>query len=188
MIVWLVVGPPLWKICVRQLGWWSQPNISGKIQNSRQPNHHQPRYELYCGNFRWTATWRQRHGIRRQILQARGFGATEPELGGREVALVDPMAPVHPWEITKIHGKPWVYILNMHQIFCMGNLWWSVSWNYYHGISSVLSWKAPEFLYGKLFRLMIRWVVLMKWVNHMGFPWCVFLFRDIFTITMGMIH
>ena len=29
---WLVVGPPLWKIWVRQLGWWSQPNISGKIK------------------------------------------------------------------------------------------------------------------------------------------------------------
>ena len=32
-ITWLVVGPPLWKIWVRQLGWWnSQPNINGKIE------------------------------------------------------------------------------------------------------------------------------------------------------------
>ena len=29
---WLVVQPPLWKISVRQLGWWMQPNINGKIQ------------------------------------------------------------------------------------------------------------------------------------------------------------
>ena len=29
---WLVVGPPLWKIWVRQLGWWHKPNINGKIQ------------------------------------------------------------------------------------------------------------------------------------------------------------
>ena len=28
---WLVVGPPLWKIWVRQLGWWKQPNMSGKM-------------------------------------------------------------------------------------------------------------------------------------------------------------
>ena len=33
----LVVGPPLWKIWVRQLGWWEIPNISGKFQNSWQP-------------------------------------------------------------------------------------------------------------------------------------------------------
>ena len=26
-----MVGPPLWKIWLRQLGWWQQPNISGKI-------------------------------------------------------------------------------------------------------------------------------------------------------------
>ena len=34
---WLVVGPPLWKIWVRQLGWWQQPNI---CKNKKwQPNH-----------------------------------------------------------------------------------------------------------------------------------------------------
>ena len=32
LIHWLVVGPPLWKIWVRQLGWWQQPNINGKIK------------------------------------------------------------------------------------------------------------------------------------------------------------
>ena len=31
-ICWLVVGPPLWKIWVRQLGWWMQPNINGTIK------------------------------------------------------------------------------------------------------------------------------------------------------------
>ena len=30
-------SPPLWKIWVRQLGWWHKPNISGTIQNSWQP-------------------------------------------------------------------------------------------------------------------------------------------------------
>ena len=30
--IWLVVGPPLWKIWVRQLGWLETPNISGKIK------------------------------------------------------------------------------------------------------------------------------------------------------------
>ena len=140
--------------------------------------HHQAIYELYCGNFRWTATWRQRHGIRRQILQARGFGATEPELGGREVALVeDPMA--FPGLSMGNHQNPWetmgLYIEHAPD-FLYGKLMMIsiLSWNYYHGISSVLSWKAPDFLYGKLFRLMIRWVVLMKLVNHMGFPWCFF--------------
>ena len=29
---WLLVGPPLWKIWGRQLGWWQQPNIKGKIK------------------------------------------------------------------------------------------------------------------------------------------------------------
>ena len=32
LFYWLVVGPPLWKIWVRQLGWWQQPNINGKIK------------------------------------------------------------------------------------------------------------------------------------------------------------
>ena len=27
-VFWLVVGPPLWKIWLRQLGWWKQPNIN----------------------------------------------------------------------------------------------------------------------------------------------------------------
>ena len=36
--IWLVVGPPLWKIWVRQLGWFEIPNISGKCQKW-QPNH-----------------------------------------------------------------------------------------------------------------------------------------------------
>ena len=31
-IIWLVVGPPLWKIWFRQLGWLDIPNISGKIK------------------------------------------------------------------------------------------------------------------------------------------------------------
>ena len=35
--VWLVVGPPLWKIWVRHLGWWVIPNISGKMPNWWQP-------------------------------------------------------------------------------------------------------------------------------------------------------
>ena len=30
-------GPPLWKIWVRQLGWWQKPNISGKMPNKWQP-------------------------------------------------------------------------------------------------------------------------------------------------------
>ena len=34
--IWLVVGPPLWKIGLRQLGWWKQPKISGKIKNGNQ--------------------------------------------------------------------------------------------------------------------------------------------------------
>ena len=38
---WLVVGPSLWKIWVRQLGWWQQPNINGKIQKMATI-HHQP--------------------------------------------------------------------------------------------------------------------------------------------------
>ena len=29
---WLVVGPALWKIWLRQWGWWKQPNINGKIK------------------------------------------------------------------------------------------------------------------------------------------------------------
>ena len=34
---WLVVGEkPLWKIWVRQLGWWQKPNINGKIKNGNQ--------------------------------------------------------------------------------------------------------------------------------------------------------
>ena len=40
--LWLVGGPgekPLWKIWLRQLGWWKQPNISGKMPNWWQPNH-----------------------------------------------------------------------------------------------------------------------------------------------------
>ena len=37
---WLVVGPPLWKIWVRPLGWWMQSNIHGKIK--KMPNSWQP--------------------------------------------------------------------------------------------------------------------------------------------------
>ena len=37
-------GPPLWKTWLRQLGWWHKPNISGKIQNSWQPNHQPVKY------------------------------------------------------------------------------------------------------------------------------------------------
>ena len=36
-LTWLVVGPPLWKIWVRQLGWW-QSQYMGKFQKW-QPNH-----------------------------------------------------------------------------------------------------------------------------------------------------
>ena len=36
-MIWLVVfSPPLWKIWVRQLGWWHKPNINGKIKNGNQ--------------------------------------------------------------------------------------------------------------------------------------------------------
>ena len=35
---WLVVGPPLWKIWVRQLGWWLFPILLGKY-NPNIPNH-----------------------------------------------------------------------------------------------------------------------------------------------------
>ena len=41
---WLVVGPPLWKIWVRQLGWLDIPNINGKIKNWWQPNHQPDSY------------------------------------------------------------------------------------------------------------------------------------------------
>ena len=34
-IFWLVVGPPLWKIWVRQLGWWDS-QLNGKIKNGNQ--------------------------------------------------------------------------------------------------------------------------------------------------------
>ena len=34
-------GPPLWKIWVRQLGWWQKPNINGKIKVIAT-SHHQP--------------------------------------------------------------------------------------------------------------------------------------------------
>ena len=33
--IWLVVGPPLWKIWLRQLGWWLFPRY-GKIKNGNQ--------------------------------------------------------------------------------------------------------------------------------------------------------
>ena len=36
-LIWLVVGLPLWKIWVRQLGWWHKPNINGKINIWWQP-------------------------------------------------------------------------------------------------------------------------------------------------------
>ena len=45
-LIWLVVGPPLWKIWVRQLGWWHKPNISGKIKK-RATSHHQPVIHLF---------------------------------------------------------------------------------------------------------------------------------------------
>ena len=34
---WWFLATPSWKIWVRQLGWWQQPNISGKMPNSWQP-------------------------------------------------------------------------------------------------------------------------------------------------------
>ena len=36
ILIWLVVGPPLWKIWVRQLGWWDS-QLNGKIKHV--PNH-----------------------------------------------------------------------------------------------------------------------------------------------------
>ena len=39
---WLVVGPPLWKIWLRQLGWWDIPNNPNILENIKlmfQPNH-----------------------------------------------------------------------------------------------------------------------------------------------------
>ena len=36
-IFWLVVGPPLRKIWVRQLGWWQQPNICKNKKCSKPP-------------------------------------------------------------------------------------------------------------------------------------------------------
>ena len=37
---WWFQGHPVLKtIWLRQLGWWQQPNISGKMPNSWQPNH-----------------------------------------------------------------------------------------------------------------------------------------------------
>ena len=35
---WLVVGSPLWKIWLRQLGWWHYPILMGQCQKW-QPNH-----------------------------------------------------------------------------------------------------------------------------------------------------
>ena len=46
---WLVVGPPLWKIWVRQLGWWSQPNSHGKIK-FMATIHHQPEIAFFTSS------------------------------------------------------------------------------------------------------------------------------------------
>ena len=53
-LIWLVVGPPLWKIWVRHLGWWKQPNWMG-TSNWWQPNH-QPEYNqipVRCRKSQW---------------------------------------------------------------------------------------------------------------------------------------
>ena len=42
---WLVVAKPLWKIWGRQLGWWHQPNINGKMPKMAT-SCHQPEYWL----------------------------------------------------------------------------------------------------------------------------------------------
>ena len=45
--IWLVVGPPLWKIGVRRLGWLEIPNINGKNKKCSKPP---TRYiHTYCG-------------------------------------------------------------------------------------------------------------------------------------------
>ena len=40
--IWLVVGPPLWKIWVRQLGWWNEPKMNGKMPKFMATSYHQP--------------------------------------------------------------------------------------------------------------------------------------------------
>ena len=48
---WLLVGPPLWNIWLRQLGWWhSIPNISGKISNMATIHHQPDLYLIYLFN------------------------------------------------------------------------------------------------------------------------------------------
>ena len=44
-IYWLVVGPPLWKIWVRQLGWWDSQVI---WENKKWQPNHQPVMYHHC--------------------------------------------------------------------------------------------------------------------------------------------
>ena len=57
--IWLMVGPPLWKIWVRQLGWSSKPKIHGKIK-FMATSHHQPSFLFHSSSFsRWNSPFRQ---------------------------------------------------------------------------------------------------------------------------------
>ena len=60
ILYWLVVGPPLWKIWVRQLGWWLFPIYLGKCQihghqTTNQITIYHLRLLVFCFKF-----WREK--------------------------------------------------------------------------------------------------------------------------------
>ena len=59
-----MVGPPLWKIWVRQLGWGQQPNINGKMPNWWQPNMIIP--NIYGKIIHW---WQPKHQAEYHLMQ-----------------------------------------------------------------------------------------------------------------------
>ena len=68
---WLVVGPPLWKIGVRQLGWYEIPNISGKTKKIQTTNQfmvyhsrHTYHYIVTCIAFYFSIIFLDHHNHR----------------------------------------------------------------------------------------------------------------------------
>ena len=86
LYIWLVVGPPLWKIWLRQLGWWQKPNINGKItlMATKPPifiggiYYMAGSFEFYPHFYRWSCfhsdwrPWKMAH-LGRKDTPSRGF-------------------------------------------------------------------------------------------------------------------
>ena len=102
---WWVVGPPLWKIWVRHLGWWPQPNINGKIQfmATKPPTSNPYLCELIC----WRLSISTDFGMRLSWLGTQFRRWNDQGLRTSEVAewvYERPIQCHQPWEIPELSG------------------------------------------------------------------------------------